>query len=738
MKRTSIFQSKNYRNVLLKYKKLHTRIVNLVRGGEFQNLSRIEQKSMVSRFKLLYKRLTKMQPGYGIKTAGVTLAFTMVTSLLNAQPYERISGEANPLGGKTNPLSSFSRERYASPDMVDIDNDGDLDVFVGDTLGNIVYYENNGDFTFTELTGAENPFDGIDVGDEAIPRLVDIDNDLDYDAFIGANDGTIKFYENIGSQNVPVFDEKTGAENPFDGVDVNSYASPSFVDIDDDGDYDAFLGNKEGTLLYYENTGDNEVPVMIARTGTENPANNIDLGSASNPVFGDLDNDGDYDILVGDKYEEMHYFENTGTKSAGVFQEITGLSAPFANALLGQNLVPELVDIDGDNDLDAFIGNYSGEIKYYNNEGTASAYDFVPYEPIDVGEFSNADFVDIDNDGDYDAFLTALAGDIYYFKNLGTNTSPSFRRMVGIDNPFDDENTGYNASVEFVDINDDGDFDAFVGNGDGSIAYYSNDGDAGTPLFNLQSGANNPLDGVMADSSANVTFVDIDNDEDMDAFIGNLSGELMYYMNNGSKTVPIFVELTGTDNPFNGITLGKSSSPEFADIDEDGDYDALIGSKSELHYYDNIGTASSPDFSKIASENSPFESDQIYFNFTPAFVDIDGDSDLDLFFGQYTGNVAYYENQAINVSTGSLSISGLTVYPNPASDALTISMKEAITGAVNIRITSLTGQDVLSRSFTANGSVFETSLNVDNLAGGIYILAIENGSKKAIQKIVVK
>ena len=61
--------------------------------------------------------------------------------------------------------------------------------------------------TFTQQTGANNPFDGEDVGDNSTPVFVDIDNDGDYDAFIGKNDGTVNYYQNTGSASSPSFTE---------------------------------------------------------------------------------------------------------------------------------------------------------------------------------------------------------------------------------------------------------------------------------------------------------------------------------------------------------------------------------------------------------------------------------------------------------------------------------------------------------------------------------------------------
>ena len=50
---------------------------------------------------------------------------------------------------------------------------------------------------------------------------------------------------------------QTGGNNPFNGVNVGSYSTPTFVDIDNDGDFDAFIGSQTGRILYYKNTSDN-------------------------------------------------------------------------------------------------------------------------------------------------------------------------------------------------------------------------------------------------------------------------------------------------------------------------------------------------------------------------------------------------------------------------------------------------------------------------------------------------
>ena len=133
----------------------------------------------------------------------------------------------------------------STPSFADLDGDGDLDAVVGEFDGNLNYFENTGSATapaFTEHTGAANPFDGVDVGFVSTPSFADLDGDGDLDAVVGKYDGNLNYFENTGSAVAPAFTERTGAANPFNGVDVGDYSAPSFADLDGDGDLDAVVG----------------------------------------------------------------------------------------------------------------------------------------------------------------------------------------------------------------------------------------------------------------------------------------------------------------------------------------------------------------------------------------------------------------------------------------------------------------------------------------------------------------
>ena len=152
---------------------------------------------------------------------------------------------------------------------------------------------------FSEQTGSNNPFNGIDVGSFSTPTFADVDGDGDLDAVVGEKNGNLNYYQNQGTASNPNYMEVTGSSNPFNGIDVGSYSTPTFADVDGDGDLDAVMGEINGNLKYYQNQGTATNPNYVEVTGSNNPFNGFDVGANSTPTFADVDGDGDLDAVVG-------------------------------------------------------------------------------------------------------------------------------------------------------------------------------------------------------------------------------------------------------------------------------------------------------------------------------------------------------------------------------------------------------------------------------------------------------
>lgn len=251
----------------------------------------------------------------------------------------------------------------ARPEFGDLDDDGDMDLIVGAEDGTIHYFENIGDATnpdFVERTGAANPFDGVQ-GDQTHPELADLDGDGDLDLLVGYYDGTVHYFENQGDATTPLFVEQTGAANPFDGLDVGSGAKPQLVDLDGDNDLDAVIVATNGTVRYYENTGDAQAPVFTLVTGAADPFSGFSFWGGPILQFHDIDGDGDLDIAFGQAEGPLGFLENTGSAVAPTF-EFNDDANPFQLAPFSFSMSAAFADLDGDGYLDLVWGDNNGEL----------------------------------------------------------------------------------------------------------------------------------------------------------------------------------------------------------------------------------------------------------------------------------------------------------------------------------------------------------------------------------------
>ncbi len=234
-----------------------------------------------------------------------------------------------------------------------MDGDGDLDAVVGMGAGGLAYFENTGDAldpTFVQRTGGANPFAGASVGAYAAPALADVDGDGDLDLLLGGADGGVAYFENTGDATAATYVARSGGANPFDGFDVGQASLIAVTDFDGDGDADLVAGERYGVLNYFENVGDRSAPSFVERLGVDNPFHGYDVGGYSAPTFADINGDGNFDLVVGESTGELNYFRNVEAPTAPTTPKLA-LDAlgdtPFAGIDVGMDSKPDFDDLDG-------------------------------------------------------------------------------------------------------------------------------------------------------------------------------------------------------------------------------------------------------------------------------------------------------------------------------------------------------------------------------------------------------
>ncbi len=671
---------REFRETGAKYKKLRKRLDKRIKNGSFYQLTKRKQRNLVYRVRKLYEKLLRLKNLLKLATAGATMSLMLTTGQADAQNFQKklpfkkefkvadagiksyesdlfvqMLGSNNPFSG-TNPFGGNIIENADYANFVDIDNDGDLDVFsfhhnYTSGLFSVIYYKNTGDnnnVILEQQYGPDNPGDEAIFGSRPYLSFVDIDNDGDFDVFIGDQDNNeILYFKNIGSPENPYFVPRTGTDNPLDGVDPQSMNRLNFADIDNDGDLDVFIGVYANQYpVLYTNIGDAQNPTF---SNVATYFFDQSISSLESLLLKDIDEDGDFDALINGN----RYFENQGNASNPNFVEITGNSNPFSDIdKLSWNL-PNLIDLDSDSDLDLIFGWYN-KIEYYKNTGNSTSAIFENTSGgIDSSVYyTMPEFVDIDNDGDFDMFVGVYtAGDIKYayYKNTGSSETPVFEKQAWTDNPLNADTALTPIPIlKFADIDNDGDFDVFTGGIYSDLRYFKNTGTADAPVFEEQTGSNNPFDGVS--NILDLDFVDIDNDGDLDCFIGILGAGMDFYRNTGTADAPVF---TNEASPVTIPDTWYYLFPDFADIDNDGDFDLLAGGVDydlgqwRVLYAENKGTADSPDFKAQYGNENPLNL-TLYFPGV-SLVDIDNDGDNDAFIGTYGVEMYFFKNKTVNV-----------------------------------------------------------------------------------------
>lgn len=299
------------------------------------------------------------------RMSSLTLVAFLISQLLLAQVFTT-PPVTSPFG-----FNGDVNDGVYQPAFVDIDNDGDYDLLIGRSNSAsrmLELYKNIGDATNPQFASpimllpvaiSNPPYNNW----VFLPSFADLDGDGDFDLLVGRGDYTafnFEFYENTGTAVAPTF---TTTPSFYTVSDAHA---PAFVDLEGDGDFDLFFGEKPDytnpnvTVQYHENQG----------TPTSSSFSQIVLSpsvtadGAAYPAAGDLNLDGFPDLVLGDNTNDIKYYKNDGS---GNFTS----SAVLVSGVVAQQS-PALVDIDGDGDLDLFIGTETS-IEYYENTDASAA-----------------------------------------------------------------------------------------------------------------------------------------------------------------------------------------------------------------------------------------------------------------------------------------------------------------------------------------------------------------------------
>ena len=488
------------------------------------------------------------------------------------------------------------------PSIEDMDGDGDLDILIMPFSRNVITYYQNlsaergygcdsiaflfrdecwGYMSYLVNTNAfllndDSPcyrnYKRAAKHNGSTITLFDADDDGDLDVIYGDPEfNNLVFLENGKTLHKMGRDTMIRQDTSFPSnsakASVPLFPASYLIDVDNDGkkdmivapNADAAIKNKD-QVLYYRNTGTAKVPVFTYQNNQFLVGQTVDLGGGSNPVFVDIDNDGDKDLVIatqGDfrktfnSSDCLFLFKNVGTATKAAYELVdTNFLKINDGATKIQRIIPTFGDLNGDGKQDLLIGDLNGKMHFYLNTTMGNTISFSKessdYFAIFGGTSAAPQLVDLNKDGKLDIVMGRKNGSLAYFENKGTATVPNFTATPSIDS------IGKITTAEMVlsggipyyfdgysiphvcDLDRDGNYEILVGSETGRVFLYRNfDASANrvceeiTQIYSDNKGVS--YGDLLFGTKTSASSADIDGDSIPEILIGNIRGGIRMY-----------------------------------------------------------------------------------------------------------------------------------------------------------------------------------------------------------------
>jgi hypothetical protein len=642
--------------------------------------------------------------------------------------------------------------------LVDYDCDGYEDIFTYSFSGGMTVYHNDfpivGSLKFHEsYTLVNSSYYGFTsnlfVSAVNLPALVDVDNDGDLDVltFSLSSGTTVEFHRNYametqGRCDTLIYKMEKSCWGKFCLTGTSNVATLGCP-----------ISNcPDGPLLNEPDGGQ----VLRHLHELHDSLEKITADAGSCMIAPDLDGDGDKDIINGDIHSNFVLMLHNGGTSDSAYMTAQDTAFPVYDTTANFRIYPSpfYFDVDNDGNKDFIVTgcarsaarNFNNVLFYKNTtDNTTNVFHYIKNslfvdQMIEVGSGANVTLVDVDGDGLKDMVISNYkyidqlvindGAGAAYFRNTGTAAAPAFN-LVTTDFANLSSMGVFGLSLTFGDLDGDGDQDLIVGGSDGYLNYFENiSGNYILTLPHMNSSTGNP---IYCGSYATPQLVDLNIDGKLDLVIGEHYGNLNYFSNTGTVNSPVFTFVTDSLGFVNVTKKSQdiygSSAPCF--YSEAGSFKLVVGSLSGYVYkYDNISGNLNGHFTLVDSVflYEPIQS-------TVAAADINGDGKTDFLVGNNSGGVKWYSNTITGVNEIQQDQNCFYMYPNPVKDIVHIKFVAGHKSLHHeIRITDVLGKTL----YASQNNLFLETIDMKKWSNGMYLCKVMVDGIIANKKFIVQ